>query len=64
MATAEVTTLTRQAVAFLSHGNVAHTLVVRVCSEVCSVCDVIEVLDAILGNHVPVATLALSMPWY
>ena len=47
--------LTRQAVAFLSHGNVADTLVVWVGSEVCSVCDVIEVLDAILGYHVPVA---------
>ena len=47
--------LTRQAVAFLSHGNVADAFIIWVSSEVCSICDVIEVLDAILCYHIPVA---------
>ncbi len=52
---------TRQAVAFLSHGNMAHPLVVGVGTEVCPVCDVIEVLDAILCDHVPVSAEASKL---
>ncbi len=46
--------LTRQAVSFLSHSNMAHSLIVRVGAEVRPVCDVIKVFDAIFSYHVPV----------
>lgn len=40
----------------------ADTLVVRVSSEICSVCDVIKVLDAVLLDHVSTQDLQQSTP--
>ncbi len=42
------------AVALLRKRNVADTLVVRVGLKIAAVCDVIEVLYAVLLHHVPV----------
>ena len=53
--------LTRKAVSFLGHGNMAYTLVVWIGSEICSVRDVVKVLDAILCNHVPVAQASIGI---
>ena len=53
--------LTGKAVAFLCHGNVADALIIGVGTEVCSIGNVIEILNPVLCYHVPAAPLAQSM---
>ena len=49
------------AVALLRHGHVADPFIVRVCPEVGSVGDVIEVLDAVLFGHGPATRIMLLL---
>lgn len=44
--------VTWKAVSFLCHSDMADTLVIRIGPEVCSICDVIKVLDAVLVHHI------------